>query len=64
MPTLLGLTGSVYFVVALLLGIGFLATGIASAVRPSEVAARRLVLASLIYLPVLLAFMALDKVAI
>jgi protoheme IX farnesyltransferase len=63
-PTVLGLTGGLYFVVALLLGVGFLACGIMSALRPSEVAVRRVVLASLIYLPVLLACMALDKVAL
>jgi protoheme IX farnesyltransferase len=61
-PTLLGLAGVVYFAVALALGAAFLACGIASAVRPSPAAARRVVLASLIYLPLLLACMAWDKV--
>jgi heme o synthase len=61
-PTLLGIAGQLYFAVALVLGIGFLAFGVASAVRPSEAAARRVMLASLIYLPVLLACMAWDKV--
>ncbi|MGH7134071.1 MAG: heme o synthase [Phycisphaerales bacterium] len=63
-PTLFGLTGGLYFVVALLLGVGFLAIGVAAALRPSEVAARRVVLASLVYLPVLLACMAIDKVSL
>ena len=50
-----------YFVVALLLGLGFLAAGIASALRPSRPRCGALVLASLIYLPVLLACMALGQ---
>jgi protoheme IX farnesyltransferase len=61
-PTLLGLAGVLYFAVALILGMGFLGFGIASAVRPSPAAARRVMVASLIYLPVLLACMAWDKV--
>jgi heme o synthase len=63
-PTLLGLAGVVYFVVALLLGLTFLAVGIASALRPSPAAARRVMVASLIYLPVLLGCMAWDKVTL
>jgi protoheme IX farnesyltransferase len=62
LPTLVGLTGGVYFFGALLLGALFLVFGMAQALRPSATAARRVVLASVIYLPVLLALMALDKV--
>jgi protoheme IX farnesyltransferase len=62
LPTLVGLTGGVYFFGALLLGALFLVFGMAQALRPSAAAARRVVLASVIYLPVLLALMALDKV--
>ncbi len=62
LPTLVGLTGGVYFFGALLLGALFLVAGMAQALRPSASAARRVVLASVIYLPVLLALMALDKV--
>jgi protoheme IX farnesyltransferase len=62
LPTLVGLTGGVYFFGALLLGALFLVFGMAQALRPSALAARRVVLASVIYLPVLLALMALDKV--
>jgi protoheme IX farnesyltransferase len=61
-PTLLGLAGVLYFAVALLLGLGFLACGIASALAPSTAAARRVMVASLIYLPLLLGCMAWDKV--
>ena len=62
LPTLVGLTGGVYFFGALLLGALFLVVGMAQALRPSAPAARRVLLASVIYLPVLLALMALDKV--
>lgn len=62
LPTLLGLAGSIYFIVAFVLGVGFLASGIALAMTPSLPAARRLLFASLIYLPVLLVVMALDRV--
>jgi protoheme IX farnesyltransferase len=62
LPTLVGLTGGVYFFGALLLGALFLVVGAAQALRPSAPAARRVVIASVVYLPILLALMALDKV--
>jgi protoheme IX farnesyltransferase len=62
-PTLLGIAGVVYCAAALVLGLGFLACGAASLLRPSQAAARRVMLASLIYLPVLLGCMAWDKVS-
>ena len=61
LPTLVGLAGPVYFFGAMTLGAAFVACGMAQAVAPSTVAARRLVLASVVYLPVLFALMALDK---
>ncbi|MEE9173225.1 MAG: heme o synthase [candidate division NC10 bacterium] len=61
LPTLIGLAGSVYFFGALSLGIAFLGCGIALAISRSEAAARRLLFASLVYLPVQLGLMALDK---
>lgn len=63
LPTLIGLAGSLYFIAALFLGAGFLACGVALAVSQSLAAARRLLFASLIYLPVLLFMMAFDRVA-
>ncbi|MBI4537370.1 MAG: protoheme IX farnesyltransferase [candidate division NC10 bacterium] len=60
LPTLMGLTGAVYFLGALVLGTGLLACGIVLAVSRSAVDARRLVFASLVYLPALLVLMALD----
>jgi protoheme IX farnesyltransferase len=61
-PTLIGFTGTLYFFCALLLGSIFLWYGISLARSRSQVAARRLLFASLLYLPVLLAVMAFDKV--
>ncbi len=61
LPTLVGLAGPIYFVVALCLGLGFLLCGVGLAVAQSMAAARRLLLASLIYLPVLFVGMALDR---
>jgi protoheme IX farnesyltransferase len=61
-PTLMGLTGAVYFVAALLLGVAFLGFGIDLARSHTAAAARRLLLASLVYLPLAFLLMALDKV--
>ncbi|HSD50204.1 MAG TPA: heme o synthase, partial [Candidatus Methylomirabilis sp.] len=62
LPTLIGLTGSLYFLGALALGTGLLVCGIVLAVSRSAADARRLVFASLVYLPALLVLMALNKV--
>lgn len=64
LPTLLGLAGSLYFLVALLFGAVFLAYGVGLAFSPSLRTARRLLFASLVYLPVLLVVMALDRVSL
>jgi protoheme IX farnesyltransferase len=61
LPTLLGMAGPVYFAAALMLGTGFLWTALGLARSRSTGAARRLVVASLVYLPALLGVMALDK---
>ncbi len=61
LPTLIGLAGPVYFLVALTLGVGFLWSAIGLARRGSARDARRVLLVSLVYLPLLLATMALDK---
>ena len=61
LPTLLGMAGAVYFATALLLGLCFLWTAVGLARTRSLVDARRLLVVSLIYLPVLLGTMALDK---
>ena len=62
LPTLIGLAGPVYFVGAFLLGTGFLVLGTRQALTPSPGSARRVLFASLLYLPILLALLAYDKV--
>jgi protoheme IX farnesyltransferase len=62
LPTLIGLAGPVYFAGALLLGVGLTVLGARQALEPSAAAARRVLLASLLYLPAVLALLALDKV--
>lgn len=62
LPTLLGLTGAVYFFGALALGIAFAGLGAALVARRSEARARRLFFGSILYLPALLLLMAVDKV--
>ena len=61
LPTLVGLTGAVYFVAALILGGVFLAYGVAFALSRTVTAARQLMFVSLLYLPATLLLMALDK---
>ncbi len=63
LPTLIGLAGWPYFLAALVLGAGLLGCGVVLAVSRSEADARRLVFASLLYLPALLVTMALNKLA-
>jgi protoheme IX farnesyltransferase len=62
LPTLLGLAGPLYFIVAFLMGAGFLASGVRLAMESTLPRARRLLFMSLIYLPALLLVMALDRV--
>ena len=61
LPTAIGLTGQVYLVGAVALGVGLLGCGVLQALSPSLAAARRLLFASLLYLPTLLILMTLDK---
>lgn len=61
LPTLIGLAGPIYFAGAFLLGVVFVALGVRQALRPSLVAARRVLFASLLYLPLLLVLLAFDK---
>lgn len=63
LPTLLGLAGPIYFASAALLGSALLASGLYLAWARTPRAARQLMFATLAYLPLLLAVMALDKVS-
>jgi protoheme IX farnesyltransferase len=62
LPTTLHLAGVVYFITAFVLGVAMLVCGVMLARSYSPVAARRLLIASLVYLPALLLVMAVDKV--
>jgi protoheme IX farnesyltransferase len=64
LPTTLHLTGVIYFMTALMLGLALLTCSMRLVRAPSPKEARRLLIATLIYLPVLLAAMALDKVGL
>lgn len=61
LPTILGMTGILYFSSALVLGLFFFATGIGIALKRNNPAAKRLLFASIIYLPLLLLLMIIDK---
>jgi protoheme IX farnesyltransferase len=61
LPTLYQMTGKVYFALAMLLGLGYLSFGIICASTRERGDARKLFFSSIIYLPLLLAVMTLDK---
>jgi protoheme IX farnesyltransferase len=60
-PTLLHMAGPVYFLAAMLLGLGFLAYSVVAAATRTRLDARKLFFASIIYLPLLLALLMWDK---
>ena len=62
LPALYNIAGSIYFFTALLAGVAFLAVGIYLARTRSVKAARYLLYASLLYLPLVFITMALDKI--
>jgi len=62
LPTLLGLTGTPYLVLATILGVGFAATAVTAARQLTRDTARRVFLASLLYHPLLLGGMLFDTV--
>jgi heme o synthase len=61
LPAIRGESGIVYFAGALVLGGAFLFYSARFAIQMSSVSARRLLFASILYLPLLLAFLVLDK---
>ncbi|CAN5539365.1 heme o synthase [soil metagenome] len=60
-PTVVGMAGAAYFTVAVLLGIAYLSFGISVAATRTRVDAKKLFFASIIYLPLLLAAMMIDR---
>jgi protoheme IX farnesyltransferase len=61
-PALIGQTGKLYLFASVILGVYFLLHGARLARRRTNQLARRLVLASVIYLPLVFALMMLDKI--
>lgn len=61
MPVLLHMAGVIYFVLAMLLGLSFLSFGLSAAATRTRSDARKLFLASILYLPLLLAVLMIDK---
>ncbi|MBA3513389.1 MAG: protoheme IX farnesyltransferase [Pyrinomonadaceae bacterium] len=61
LPTALGLSGQVYFFGAILLGLLFLYSSVRAAFSQSRQEARRLLLASVIYLPLLFILMVVNR---
>src|SRR6476619_3473198 len=60
LPTLMGMTGRIYFVGAIVLGLLFLYSSLRAAFSMSRQHARRLLLASVLYLPLLFILMVLN----
>lgn len=60
-PTLIGMTGQLYFYSALLLGLIYLFSGVNLCWRKSTVAARKLLLTSVLYLPLLYGVMVVNS---
>ena len=61
MPVLLRMAGPIYFVAAVVLGVAFLGFGLACALRKTRTDARQMFFASIVYLPLLLAVLMVDK---
>jgi protoheme IX farnesyltransferase len=61
LPAALGLSGMIYICGAVMLGAWLLYHSIQAAMRRSQRQAQRLLLASVVYLPVLLGLMVLDR---
>ena len=63
LPSVMGLAGATYLIGAMVLGLALLATCFAFLRRHSGAAARRLLLASVVYLPAVLAILVADRLA-
>jgi protoheme IX farnesyltransferase len=62
LPKWMGMTGSIYLIGALALGLWFLYSGIRVSLDRTKLRARKVLLTSVVYLPVLYALMVLDPV--
>ena len=61
LPTVIGISGRIYFVAALVLGLLFLLSAVRAALSKSNQHARQLLLASVLYLPLLFGVMVLNR---
>jgi len=61
LPAILGISGKFYLISALALGLLFLATAVRAALSKSNQHARQLLLASVLYLPLLFGVMVLNR---
>jgi protoheme IX farnesyltransferase len=61
LPTIIGMCGTAYFVVALAAGLGFLASAVLLMIHRSSTYARIMFFVSLIYLPLVLVMMVVDR---
>ena len=61
LPAVMGMSGKVYFVGAIVLGLLFLYSSLRAAFSMSRQHARRLLLASVLYLPLLFILMVLNQ---
>jgi protoheme IX farnesyltransferase len=61
LPAILGMSGRVYLVAAIALGLAFLVSSVRAALSKSNQHARQLLLASVLYLPLLFAVMVLNR---
>jgi heme o synthase len=64
LPKWMGMTGTVYMIGAILLGLVFLYSGIRVSLERTRVRARNVLLASVVYLPVLYVLMVCDPVSL
>jgi protoheme IX farnesyltransferase len=62
LPKWMGMTGTIYMIGALILGLFFLYSGIRVSLDRTKVRARRVLLTSVVYLPVLYVLMILDPI--
>jgi protoheme IX farnesyltransferase len=61
LPVLLGMTGKIYFVAAMILGLMYLCAGITAARAKTIISARKLLKTSVLYLPLLYLVMVLNR---
>jgi protoheme IX farnesyltransferase len=61
LPAVLGISGKIYLVAAAVLGLLFLITSVRAAISKSNQHARQLLLASVLYLPLLFGVMVLNR---